>query len=76
MILYDLIVFILTHKCSEGVDTKCVACSEGEYSEGGFGKCKPCEEKTISNAAKSACIPCKVCAVGEGFVSEVKEGRF
>jgi hypothetical protein len=46
--------------CSDGTDTECVACGDGEYSEGGLSECQGCGANEISNAAKSACLPCPV----------------
>jgi hypothetical protein len=55
--------------CSNGVDTECAPCKDGEFSSGGMSTCEPCKTNEISNTAKSACIPCKECPVGQGVIS-------
>ena len=52
--------------CSDGVETQCAPCEDGQFSSGGTSTCELCKTNEISNTAKSACIPCTSCAVGQG----------
>ena len=53
---------------SDGNQTVCKECDEGEFSTGGIGMCQRCGDNEISNEEKSACVPCSACPAGEGLV--------
>ena len=53
---------------SDGDQTVCKECDEGEFSTGGIGMCQRCGDNEISNEEKSACVPCSACPAGEGLV--------
>ena len=53
---------------SDGDQTVCKECDEGEFSTGGIGMCQRCGDNEISNEGKSACVPCSACPAGEGLV--------